>query len=277
MTRLFAGLIVSSGALFAQNVTVVPGDWEAKGIEITPYSSPSFAGKAAAKVVVAVDTTSLHPVSFFLTNHTGHTIVAYSTVWTVKNANGIVSTQSRVAGSLRSRSRGLSIPNGTERLITPVTQASGASAANPKFAARLQSVIDRTRSSFPSNSVITVSLEAVVLDDGLALGPDSTQAIQLLRAEGDGLTQLASDVLGAFNQGGQQAVVDLLSGIVSGPYPSSLAAAKMSSADDAYAAFVAHTRYERARAWLSMAKGNTPLLADLANQQANETSLAVHR
>jgi len=277
MIQVLASLIISCLVLSAQNVTVSPGDWDAHGIEITPYSSPSFAGKAAAAKVAAVDTTSLHPLSFFLTNNTGHTIIAYSTVWTVKNANGILTRQSRLAGSLLSKSRGLSIPNGAERLISPVTQASAPSAANPKISANLQAAIDRAKGSFPSNSSVTVSLEAVVLDDGLALGPDSTQAIQRLRAEADGLKKLASDVLAAFNSGGQQAVVDLLSGIVAGPFPSSLAAARMSSADDAYAGFVAHTRYERARDWLHLVKGNAPLVENLANRQANETSLAVRR
>ncbi len=77
---------------------------------------------------------------------------------------------------------------------------------------------------FRATATSLVSLEAVVLDDGLALGPDSTKAIPCLRAEGDGLKNLASDVLTAFNSGGKQAAVDLLSGIVAGPFPSALAA-----------------------------------------------------
>jgi hypothetical protein len=130
---------------------------------------------------------------------------------------------------------------------------------------------------FSSTSSVAVSLEAVVLDDGLGLGPDSNHEIPRMRGEGDGSKKLASEVLTAFNGGGKQAVVDLLSGIVDGPFPSALAASRMSSADDVYVAFAANTRYVRARDWLRLAERNAPLLERLAYQQAHETYLPVHR
>jgi hypothetical protein len=280
MTQLqhLVGLIITCCVLSAQSVTVTPGEWNAHGIEITPYSSRRFAAKVRAATPTSVDVTPLHPFSFFLTNNTGHAIVAYSALWTMKNANGIVTQHNRLAGSLRSSIIGnFSIPIGADRLVAVVTQDSVASPANSKALSYIQNAILQARNIFPSHGSVTVSLEAIVLDDGLALGPDSTQAIPRLRAEAEAPKKLASEVLNAFNNGGDQAVIDLMSGITAGPYSSSLAASRMSSANDAYAAFVAHSRYMLARVWLAMAKMRGPWLERLATQQANETYLAVHR
>ena len=117
-----------------------------------------------------------------------------------------------------------------------------------------------------------------MLDDGLVLGPDSTRAIPRMRAQAEVQKELASEVLNAFNNGGNQAVIDFLSGVKTGPYISLLAASRMSSEDDAYAAFIAHERYIRTNLWLRMAQGRGSLSVErLANHLANETYLAVHR
>src|SRR5579862_2189978 len=118
MARILAGLIVTCCVLSAQDVTVTPGEWDAHGIEITPYSSPGFEAKALAIPPTPVDFTPLYPFSFFLMNKTGHTIVAYLTLWTIQHASGIVTRQSSFAGSLRSQIGKLAIPNGTDRLVT---------------------------------------------------------------------------------------------------------------------------------------------------------------
>ena len=98
-----------------------------------------------------------------------------------------------------------------------------------------------------------------------------------MRGEGDGSKKLGSDVVTAFNNGGKQAVIDLLRGIVGGPFPSALAASRMSSEDDAYVAFAANARYVRAREWLRLAEWNAPLLEKIAYQQAHEPYVPVHR
>src|SRR5579862_2281569 len=126
MPRILAGLIVTCCVLSAQNVTFAPGEWSGHGIEITPYSSPSFAAKASA-ATAPVDFTPLYPYSFFLTNHTGHTIAAYSTLWAVKNTDGRVARHYGLVGSLRFTRIG-SIPNGADRLVTLVSAPSGMAA-----------------------------------------------------------------------------------------------------------------------------------------------------
>ncbi len=154
MTQLkrLAGLIITGCALSAQNVTVMPGEWSAHGIEITPYSSPGFASKAAALAPTSVDVTPLYPFSFFLTNNTGHAIVAHSPLWTVMNANGIVTRQGRLAGSLRSPGIShFSIPNGTDKLVAVVTEDSPAASANPNALSFIQDAIGHARNAFPRN------------------------------------------------------------------------------------------------------------------------------
>jgi hypothetical protein len=275
MARIMAGLIVTCCVLSAQDVTVTPGDWSAHGIEITSYSSPGFSVKASAAAPASVDFTPLYPFSFVLTNHTGHTIVAYSTLWAVKDAGGIVTPHYGLVGSLRMSMTGR-IPNGADRLVTPVNEPSGMAARISREIAHAEGDALRAEYMFSNAGSVDVSLEAVMLDNGLALGPDSNHTIPRLRGEADGSKRLASDVLTAFNGGGKQAVVDLLSGIVDGPYPSASAASRMSSVDDVYVAFAANTRYARAREWLRLAERNAPLLEKIAFQQAHEPYLPVH-
>jgi hypothetical protein len=276
MVRIITGFIILCYVLSAQNVTVTPSDWSAHGIEITPYSSPSFAGKASAVAPAPIDFTPLHPFSFFMTNHTGHTIVAYSALWIVEHPTGTVTRQGGFAGSLRSRGSGLAIPNGTDWLVTSVPASAGS--PNLNVLSHIQDDILQHRNAFPVSGRVTVSLEAVVLDDGLVLGPDSSRTIPRMRAQADVLKELASEVLNGFNNGGDQAVIDLLSGMKAGPYISLSAAATMPSEDEAYAAFLAHERYVLTNLWLKMAQGRAPLVLErLARHLANETYLAVHR
>ncbi len=275
MPQIMAGLIVACCVLSAQSVTVTPGDWSAHVIEITPYSSPDFLVKASAAALASVDFTPLYPFSFILTNHTGRPIVAYSTLWAVKkNAGGIVTPHYGLVGSLRMSTIGR-IPNGADRLVTLVSEPSGIAATMSQEVAHSEGDVLRAEYLFSNASSVDVSLEAVMLDDGLALGPDSNHTIPRLRGEADGSKKLASDVLTALNSGGKQAVVDLLSGIVNGPFPSALAASRMSSVDDASMAFAANTRYVRAREWLRLAAWNAPLLEKIAFQQAHEPYLPV--
>ena len=275
MVRVTAGLIVTCCVLSAQNVTVTPGDWSAHGIEITPYSSLGFSVKASAVAPASVDFTPLYPFSFVLTNHTGHPIVAYSTLWAVKDAGGIVTPHYGLVGSLRMSTIGR-IPDGADRLVTPVSEPSGIAPIISREIAHAEGEVLRAVDMFSKSSSVGVSLEVVLLDDGLALGPDSNHTIPRLRGEADGSKNLASDVLTAFNSGGKQAVVDFLSGIADGPFPSALAASRMSSVDDASMAFAANTRYVRAREWLRLAAWNAPLLEKMAFQQAHEPYLPVH-
>jgi hypothetical protein len=275
MSRIWAGLIVTCGVLSAQNVTFAPGEWSAHGIEITPYSSPGFSVKASAAAPAYVDFKPLYPYSFLLTNHTGHTIVACSSLWAAKDAGGIVTPHYGLVGSLRMSTIGR-IPNGADRLVTPVNEPSGMATTLSQEIAHAEGDVLRAEDMFSNISSVAVSLEAVALDDGLVLGPDSNHVFPRLRGEGDGSKKLASDVVVAFNAGGKQAVVDLLSDIVNGPYPSALAASRMSSAEDAYVAFAANTRYVRAREWLRLADWNAPLLEKIAYHQAHEPYLPVH-
>ena len=275
MARTMAGLIVACCVLSGQNVTVALGDWSAHGIEITPYSSPGFSAKASAAAPASVDFTPLYPYSFVLTNHTGHPIVAYSTLWAVKDAGGMVTLHYGLVGSLRLSMTGR-IPDGADRLVTLVSEPSGMAATISREIAHAEGDVLRAEYMFSNASSVDVSLEAVMLDDGLALGPDSNHTIPRLRGEADGSKKLASDVLTAFNGGGKQAVVDLLSGIVDGPFPSASAASRMSSIDDAHVAFAANVRYVRAREWLRLADWNAPLLEKIAYQQAHEPYLPVH-
>jgi hypothetical protein len=275
MVRVTAGLIVACWVLSGQNVTVALGDWSAHGIEITPYSSPGFSVKASAVAPASVDFTPLYPFSFVLTNHTGRPIVAYSTLWAVKDAGGIVTPHYGLVGSLRLSMTGR-IPDGADRLVTLVSEPSGMAATISREIAHAEGDVLRAEYMFSNASSVDVSLEVVMLDNGLALGPDSNRTIPRLRGEAEGSKKLASDVLTAFNGGGTQAVVDLLSGIVDGAQPSASAASRMSSVDDAYVASAANTRYVRAREWLRLAERNAPLLEKIAYQQVHEPYLPVH-
>jgi hypothetical protein len=277
-------LVATFSILAAQSVTVNPGKWVENGIELTPYPSSAFQAKLAeaGPAPSGIDVSALYPVSFFLTNNTGHKIVAYSVVWTVKSSNGHVFQHQRLAGSLRSPNGSLSIPSGASRLVTIVSATSSpvanTLATDSPTTQRVQSSVLSASGMFPSTSEVSISLEAVLLDDGLALGPDSTHAFVRMQAEASADRSLLSDVLTAFNAGGQEAVISLLTGILNGPQaPNSLMASRMSSEADAYAAFSSNFRVQRARSYLGLAKLNPAGLIGIANKNLGETVLSIQR
>jgi hypothetical protein len=276
LERLIGLTVVTYAALAAQNVTVAPGKWRESGIEITSYSSPIFATKlaAAAGDGIKFDVTPLLPFSFFLTNNTGHKIIAYSVLWTVTYPSGFVARHQRLVGSLLSPNGKLAMPTGTERLVTVVNETVSPTAENP------QTSLSNAVKIFPTNGDVIVSLEAVVLDDGIALGPDTTHAVARMNAQVDAEAALSLEIVSAFDSGGDPAMLDLLAGIVSSKdpnAPSALTASRMSSPSDAYDTFLTDFRNHLARHYLGIAKTNPGVLLRLVTTKLNQAHLTVQQ
>jgi hypothetical protein len=267
-------------------VSLAPWQWSKSGIILTPYQARDFQSKIATTPIQGVNLAPLYPFSFFLTNNTGHRIISYAALWTVTLPSGPVLRHHRVAGSLETPDGAFSIPDGADRLVTIVNgagvMAEKIPTATSGIAARIAEDLDGAEANslkmFPVDSDVEITLEAVVLDDGTALGPDHNQAIPRLRAQVDAKKTLSSDVLEAFRSGGNTAVIDLLTNIVShrNEIPTSLAASRMSSPDEAYSAFLSALRNDLAVHYLDMAKFNPTLLLRRANATLSQPSVSVH-
>jgi hypothetical protein len=281
--RLFvAGITIACSVLGAQNVTLDPGKWSESGIDLTPYSSPTFSAKlAAATPASRLDLTPLYPFSFFLTNNTGHNIIAYSVQWIVTNPNGSVFRHTRMVGGLQSPHNNLTVPKGANRLVTIVNGAVAPIINDPRTTSQVISGISnevpKALSIFPKGSTVAIALEAVVLDDGSAIGPDVTYSVAQMQAKANAERTLALEIVAKFNAGGDQAVLDFLNGIVSQKdpnVPNVISASSMPSRDAAYAAFLIVFRNQAAAQYLRLANANPALLMNVVNAKANAPTLA---
>jgi hypothetical protein len=260
-----------SAAILGQKVSVDEGDWIQKGVMLTPYSSASFATKLGATSSV-VDTTSLQPFSFFITNNTGHKIVAYATLWTSTDPSGKTTTHHSTIGSLDAPDGPSAIPIGADRLVLTehVPKSSN-------LQTTFQNDMERRRGMLAKQASVTITLEAIVRDDGLALGNDRHNAIAQFRAQLDTRTALAADILAASKSGGDQAVINLLKSAADATPGDVFQAASQSTPDKAYAAFRDIERQSLASAYLPLATRSSEAMLRVASNLAAQQHLTIHR
>lgn len=265
-------------AVFAQNVTVATGEWAGSGISLTPGGTPGFvslANSAWAMSSAGVDATPLYPYSFILTNNSGHAIVAFSARWSATDSAGHATTRDSQSffGSFDH-----GITTGQAHLVTPLTGLNGLTAPPSGSLGHLSAEISSVQRTFAGKSAITITLESVVLDDGLILGADKNNSIAQLRARLDSQKQLVTGILNAFNAGGQTAAVNYLETIAAIPGNGDpISASRQSSPDLAYNAFLALTEPRLARSYLGLAQNNPSLLMVIARKKSAQQIPTLHR
>jgi hypothetical protein len=136
--------------------------------------------------------------------------------------------------------------------------------------------IDNIRQTFAKQAVITVSLEAAILDNGLALGSDSANVIPQITARMDAEREVSAGVMAAGQQG-QTAVITYLQNLADGPKGSLIAASREKTPDLAYAGFFLSQRGDIARDYLVLARQNFAGLMLLAEAHVKKPRFVMYR
>jgi hypothetical protein len=267
-------------ALLAQSTIFLPGDWEKAGIGIVSYDSSSAFQLLAQSLAdpalsqSGVDIGGVLPYSFVLRNSLAHAIVAYSARWLTTDANGHVQTHDRVWANLETQSGGNVIAPNSDRLVMPLPQLAPSSSSTGM--STFLRAIDNIRQTFAKQAVITVSLEAAILDNGLALGSDSANVIPQITARMDAEREVSAGVMAAGQQG-QTAVITYLQNLADGPKGSLIAASREKTPDLAYAGFFLSQRGDIARDYLVLARQNFAGLMLLAEAHVKKPRFVMYR
>lgn len=143
--------------------------------------------------------------------------------------------------------------------MTPILQLNSAKLTPDKLIRQLVPIQQQT---------VTISLEAVVLRDGTALGSDGNQTVARIRARLDAEQQLLQGAVQAWDGGGPDAMSTYLQGIISNAVPANgeMAVINAKSPDVAYAMSLSDARSQLAKSLLSAATNNPAAFATSAKR-----------
>jgi hypothetical protein len=214
----------------------------------------------------------VYPYSFILGNSTALTIIAFGARWTCVDASGTVRTHDRVWSNLANFTGGNAVAPGATRLVTPVLSW------DPNLTS---SALAKAMAPFKNQRAVTASLEAVILRDGTAAGPDANNTIPRIQARLDAERQVLNGVVLALQQGGNEAAVVYLEGVVAAanPVPNGpLAAIQSTSASAAYTLSLSDMLPSFAKQFLQLSAKNPPAFDSYVQSTlATKTYPSVHR
>lgn len=189
----------------AQTVTVQDGGWANSGIELVSFSSPQSNQLASAAVGPSLSAiTPFLPYSFILRNRTTHQIAAYSALWTSVDLLGGVHNSSFVFVNPFTLGGPEAIAAGADRIVTPVP---GLGYDPLPGTATLATIQNRVLTKFGGQRTVTVSLDAVVLEDGTLIGPDIRNAGPHIQGKLDAIRDVAMSVSTAIRGGADVAAI----------------------------------------------------------------------
>jgi hypothetical protein len=264
--------LMTCGLAMGQNVTLVTGSWQDSGIFLLPSSSPDFTRlmQSAAPTGTQDQFAAAQPYSFVLQNQTPQTVVAFSTRWTCVDAGGRIRTHDRTWSTLPKLSGLYAITSGAEQAVTPMLNPS-ASLKSGTFAKEL--------APFSGQQSITRSLEAVILGDGTALGPDANNTIPRVQARLDAERLVLTGAIQAWNQGSSGEMSNYLQALIASapPQVGPLAIVQISSPAAAYSAALSDAKTRLAKQFLSGASNNPAAFANFAQIRLSTADLNIHR
>jgi hypothetical protein len=195
------------GMAAAQNVTISKGNWQDNGIWLLPATVPDFTNLVStlSPTGTASDFARVAPYSFVLQNLTAKTVIAFSVRWKRVDSAGRTTNADRLWFRLQAPFGGTAIPSGGEAAVTPTLNL-GATVKAGK--------LDQELARFVDKQSIVVSLEAIVFDDGTALGPDSNNAIPRLQSRLAAEHSVLTGALNAWQQGGTAAASSYLQQLI---------------------------------------------------------------
>jgi hypothetical protein len=128
---------------------------------------------------------------------------------------------------------------------------------------------------FSKSAKVEGSLEVVIFDNGLGVGADHSNTIPRMAARTAAQSEVLAGVLSAYPQG-DSAVIEYLKGLSSGPRQSTIVASQKNP-EDAYAAFLGIQKSEFASLYLTMANMDMSTLVSVAESNAKNPQISVHR
>lgn len=131
---------------------------------------------------------------------------------------------------------------------------------------------------FSGAQSVTVTLEAVILDDGTALGPDANNTIPRAQARVDAERLVLAGIAEAWKQGGPTGMSSYVKGLVSSaPPPHGSLAVHSASPASAYSEALSDMETLYAKQFLRSAATNPAVLANFAQQALAKPPLNIHR
>ena len=268
-SMLAAAVIVCGPPMSASAPRVTVSSLDAYKVVLLPWSHPDFA--RALKPGMAREFEALLPYTAVIKNDSDREVIAYSVLWNCVGVDGRVTTGARAVDTFSILQRGANfLPHSTEVVSLQLCLEAGASQVDMATKVSMGRLVD----VFSQQISIDISLDAVLFDDGSAIGSDRAGWIPRWKAWLDA----EREVLTTAVQSSDTERINILRQFATGDQdPGKLAALANHSAD--YGECLAHARGYFSRSLLKeLESGNGETsIKNVRNIIGSKTYPSVHR
>jgi hypothetical protein len=179
----FAAILLSVVVSFAQRppMKLKPGNWKGHGILLVPMSD--YSGSQGLNPQLAQSVKPYQPVLFVLQNRSKHALHGYAAIWTLTDNAG-KTRQTNLVNWLFDGP----VSDGVDLFIGPYgVVGHGAVNAGPLAA-------DRQLTLPQAGESVSIEVQAILLDDGTALGPGAAAIADEARAQIRAYKDLAQEL-----------------------------------------------------------------------------------
>jgi hypothetical protein len=152
---------------------------EASGVELISSTHPDFDHSFGSGRSVQYD--PILPYTVVIRNKSDREVIAHSVIWFCTGADGWVNRQSRTTFNFSTLQPGTNLPPHSSQVVSFLGDLE-AGGHNPHG---MIEAMNRMVECYSKQIAIRISLEAVLFDDGTAVGPDTGGWIDRWRAELD--------------------------------------------------------------------------------------------
>ena len=175
---------------FAQhrNVHVNSNGVEALGIQVIPYDSPGFRDELAKAVTASAtgpEDEDFYPFCYILRNGTNKHVALYSTGITIMGALDKPVAGTYTWRNLQTFRGGDAIAPGASRLVSPVYRLGSAK----------NDILKKLQAQEQRSEGVTISVEAILFDDGTFVGPDTRGMVESARGYLDAERELLTKII----------------------------------------------------------------------------------
>lgn len=150
---------------------------QAEGVVLLPSSHPVF--MRALRPGVAKEFEPLLSYATAIQNNADRSIIAYAVMWTTTDFDGTVRTGGRVVDNFTNLDAGTNLKPRETRIVAP---GFGLEAGLTKVDALTRTHIDDLIKRYSDKKAVSIDLDAVLFDDGEAVGPDRNGWVSRWRA-----------------------------------------------------------------------------------------------
>jgi hypothetical protein len=268
-SMLAAAVIVCGPPMSASAPRVTVSSLDAYKVVLLPWPHPDFA--RALKPGMAKEFDALLPYTAVIKNDSDREVIAYSVLWNCVGVEGRATTAARTVDTFSILQRGANfLPHSSEVVSLQLSLEAGASQVDMTTKVSVDRLVD----IFSQQISIDISLDAVLFDDGSAVGSDRAGWIPRWKAWLDA----EREVLTTAVQSSDTERINILRQFATGDQdPGKLAALANHSAD--YGECLAHAKGYFSRSLLKeLEEGNgETAMKNVRNIIGSKTYPSVHR